>query len=400
MKTLIATLLATAAGSSFAFAPTAALNHDPATYRNATQKAAADYKVAATKCNAMSGNDKEVCLAEAKASRARTEADAFARYNTSDEGKAKAKARVADADYTLAKAKCGAMSGAEKDSCLNNAKSVHTAALADAKSGGGSFGATGSSGSETVVAGTSDAKAAKAQQKCEQLSGDPRTGCLVQTGKSPAAAAAATGKEVANRTENATDHAADKTRVVAATAAEKTKELAQTTVEKTKEVAHTVAQKTETAVDRAGEKSREVASTAAQKTENTMERAGDKTRQAASTAAHKTENAMETAGEKTRDTAATVADKADGATDAAAAKGRTAANKTEVAASDTAITTKVKANLLKEPELKSMGIHVETEKGVVMLSGFVDSKAEADKALRVAKQTEGVTNVKSAIKVK
>jgi osmotically-inducible protein OsmY len=47
-----------------------------------------------------------------------------------------------------------------------------------------------------------------------------------------------------------------------------------------------------------------------------------------------------------------------------------------------------------------MGIHVETEKGVVMLSGFVDSKAEADKALRVAKQTEGVTNVKSAIKVK
>jgi osmotically-inducible protein OsmY len=60
----------------------------------------------------------------------------------------------------------------------------------------------------------------------------------------------------------------------------------------------------------------------------------------------------------------------------------------------------VKANLLKEPDLKSMGIHVETEKGTVMLSGFVDSKAEADKAVKVAKDVEGVTTVKSAIKVK
>jgi osmotically-inducible protein OsmY len=47
-----------------------------------------------------------------------------------------------------------------------------------------------------------------------------------------------------------------------------------------------------------------------------------------------------------------------------------------------------------------MAIHVETEKGVVMLSGFVDSKAEAAKAVRVAKGIQGVTSVKSAIKVK
>jgi hyperosmotically inducible periplasmic protein len=400
MKTLIAVLLATAAGSSFAFTPTAALNHDPATYRNMTQKAAADFKTAAAKCNAMSGNDKDVCLAEAQAARARSEADAFAKYNSSDEGKAKSRARVADADYALAKAKCGAMSGADKDNCLNNAKSVHTAALADTRQGRDGVSATGSSGSGTVVAGTSDAKADRATQKCEQLSGDSRTGCLVQTGKSPVAAAAATGKEVANRTENATENAADKTRAAAGATAEKTKELAQTTAEKSKEVGHTVAQKTETAVDRAGEKSRELASTAAQKTENAMDRAGDKTRQAASTAARKTENAMETAGEKTRDTAATVANKADAATDAAAANSRAAAQKTEVAAADTAITTKVKANLLKEPDLKSMGIHVETEKGVVMLSGFVDSRVEADKAVRVAKETDGVSKVKSAIKVK
>jgi hyperosmotically inducible protein len=47
-----------------------------------------------------------------------------------------------------------------------------------------------------------------------------------------------------------------------------------------------------------------------------------------------------------------------------------------------------------------MAIHVETEKGVVMLSGFVETKAEADKAVKAAKEVEGVTSVKSAIKVK
>jgi osmotically-inducible protein OsmY len=161
-----------------------------------------------------------------------------------------------------------------------------------------------------------------------------------------------------------------------------------------------VAEKTENTMERAGEKTRDVASTAVQKTDNALERAGDKTRQAASTAANKTENAVERAGEKTRDTASTAVDKADNATERAAANTREAGSKTAIAASDTALTTKVKASLLKEPDLKSLGIHVETEKGVVMLSGFVESKAEAEKALRVAKSVDGVTKVKSAIKVK
>jgi osmotically-inducible protein OsmY len=90
----------------------------------------------------------------------------------------------------------------------------------------------------------------------------------------------------------------------------------------------------------------------------------------------------------------------DRAGDETADKTHDAAGKTRVAASDTAITTKVKAGLVKEPNLDSLGIHVETEKGVVMLSGFVNSKEEADKAVKVAKGVDGVNKVKSAIKVK
>lgn len=379
MKTLIATLLAGAASASFAAAPTAALNHDPATYRNVTAKAAADYKAATARCNGMSGNDKDVCVAEAKAARARAESDAVAKYNNTEQGRAKARAKLAEADYDVAKAKCGAMSGADKDTCMSNAKSVHTAALADAKSGRDT--ATGSSGTGEMVAGSGNPAAARAIDKCEKAGGGDRTGCVIDN-KGQATT-------LANKADSATERAADRTRDAAATVGEKTRAAAATAAEKTKEVARTAVDKT-----------KQVAATAADKTENAMERAGEKTREVASTTAQKTDNAMERAGDRTRDNAAAVADKADGATDKAAANTRDAGARTAVAASDTAITTKVKAGLLKEPDLKSLGIHVETEKGVVMLSGFVESKAEADKAVKVAKGVDGVTSVKSAIKVK
>lgn len=128
---------------------------------------------------------------------------------------------------------------------------------------------------------------------------------------------------------------------------------------------------------------------AAHKTKDVAHTAVEKTRATASTVAQKTENMMDRAGDKTR-----------AATSSTAAATERAAGKTAAVAADSVITTKVKASIFAEPELKSMGLHVETEKGVVMLSGFVNSKAEADKAIAAAKSVEGVTSVKSAIKVK
>jgi hyperosmotically inducible protein len=405
MKTLLATLLATAAGATFAAAPTAALNHDPATYRNVSQKAATEYKAATAKCDAKSGNDKDVCMAEAKAARARTESDAIAKYNNSEKGRAGARSKVAEADYEVAKAKCDARSGAEKDSCMDNAKSVRTAALADAKAGRDGSTAAGASGSAGLIASTDtkDPVKAAAVAKCEQAAGNSNTGCLVDSKGNVTTMAA--------RAENATERAADKTKDAAATATEKTKDVAATAADKTKAVASTVAEKTKEVASAVVDKTKAAASTVGQKTENALEGAGERTRAAGATIAQKTENAAENVGDKTRqaaanarentkDAAATAAAKTDNATDRAADKTRDAGRTTAVAASDTALTTKVKANLLAQPELKSLGIHVETEKGVVMLSGFVESKAEADKAVKAAKATEGVTSVKSAIKVK
>ncbi|MDD2775892.1 MAG: BON domain-containing protein [Gallionella sp.] len=67
---------------------------------------------------------------------------------------------------------------------------------------------------------------------------------------------------------------------------------------------------------------------------------------------------------------------------------------------DTVITTKVKAAILNEPTLKSSEINVETFKGAVQLSGFVNSNVEINKAAEVTRTVTGVRSVKNDIRHK
>jgi len=67
---------------------------------------------------------------------------------------------------------------------------------------------------------------------------------------------------------------------------------------------------------------------------------------------------------------------------------------------DTVITTKVKSAILNEPTLKSAEINVETFKGVVQLSGFVNSQADIDKAASLARSVKGAVSVKNDMRLK
>ncbi len=67
---------------------------------------------------------------------------------------------------------------------------------------------------------------------------------------------------------------------------------------------------------------------------------------------------------------------------------------------DSVITTKVKAAIFNEPTLKVAEINVETFKGVVQLSGFVNSPTAANKAVELARRVGGVKSVKDDIRVK
>ena len=68
---------------------------------------------------------------------------------------------------------------------------------------------------------------------------------------------------------------------------------------------------------------------------------------------------------------------------------------------DSTITTKVKAKLATEKIASLAHISVDTDNnGAVVLTGNVQSQAEADKAVAIAKGTEGVSAVTSKLQVK
>jgi len=62
--------------------------------------------------------------------------------------------------------------------------------------------------------------------------------------------------------------------------------------------------------------------------------------------------------------------------------------------------TKVKAEIFGDDSLKSSEINVETFKGVVQLSGFVNSQADIDRAVTLARGVKGVTSVKNDMRLK
>lgn len=67
---------------------------------------------------------------------------------------------------------------------------------------------------------------------------------------------------------------------------------------------------------------------------------------------------------------------------------------------DSYITTKVKAAILADSSLKVAQINVETYKGVVQLSGFVNTQDAVNRAGEVARGVTGVKSVKNDIRIK
>lgn len=67
---------------------------------------------------------------------------------------------------------------------------------------------------------------------------------------------------------------------------------------------------------------------------------------------------------------------------------------------DAAITTKVKAEFVRDETVKALQVNVDTFKGVVQLSGFVDTAAQKARAGEIARAVNGVTDVQNKIDVK
>jgi hyperosmotically inducible protein len=125
------------------------------------------------------------------------------------------------------------------------------------------------------------------------------------------------------------------------------------------------------------------------KSEGTIGRAEDKTEAAAKKTGHATKTAAEKTGDAVKGTSGTVAKDTESA---AKATGRYL--------SDAEITAAVKTKLAADSGVHSMDVHVDTDKGVVTLTGSVPSDAEKTNAVHIARKTMGVKQVVDKLTVK
>ncbi|MEO8070916.1 MAG: BON domain-containing protein [Acidobacteriota bacterium] len=173
----------------------------------------------------------------------------------------------------------------------------------------------------------------------------------------------------------------DKSKSKIGEAAEKTGDALGTAAKATGKAVGTAARKTGEAIGVGAEKTADATAKAADKTKSATAKAGDKTADATEKAGARTKDATEKAGDKTKE-------KMSGADDNAGA-----------AMSDAAITAAVKTKLLGDGTTPGLKIDVDTDGGIVTLSGDVSTAAAHLDALRLARGTKGVTRVVDKITV-
>jgi hypothetical protein len=104
-----------------------------ANYTQAVKDADAQYKTAKQACSSLSGNAKDICVAEAKSKHNVAKADAEAAYKHTAKARESARVVNAQAVYNVAIEKCDDLAGNRKDVCVKEAKSDLVKGKANAK---------------------------------------------------------------------------------------------------------------------------------------------------------------------------------------------------------------------------------------------------------------------------
>ncbi|MDO8772871.1 MAG: hypothetical protein Q7K57_30055 [Burkholderiaceae bacterium] len=144
-----------------------------ADYKTAKANISADYKADKNACASLAGNNKDVCIEEAKAKEKIANAEIKYNYTGKASDKNKMLQVQAKSAYAVAKEKCDDQGGNAKSVCVKEAKAAETKALADAKLGKQIAEARKDGAQEKI-----DADYKVAVQKCDALSGDAKASCL------------------------------------------------------------------------------------------------------------------------------------------------------------------------------------------------------------------------------
>ena len=190
MSKLMISLMA-AAGIAFAGAAHAA--NDATTMSRDQYKAEKDrieaaYKSDKDACKSQTGNAKDVCEKEAKGKEKVAKADLEAQYKNTDKARYDARVAKADAAYDVSKEKCDDLKGNDKDVCVKEAKAAYTKSKADAKVARVSneqMARTSTTNTSKVSdtkrearEDTREAQYKVAKEKCDALSGNAKDKCV------------------------------------------------------------------------------------------------------------------------------------------------------------------------------------------------------------------------------
>lgn len=194
-------LIVAAIAGAFALSAFAASAMTSTEYNAQKSRLEADYKVAKEKCNGLTANTKDICQAEVKGQHEVAIADLKATYKPTDKAQYDARVAKADAQYKVAKEKCDDLKGNDKDVCVKQAKADYTKAKADAKvakavrtehttTAAATTAATQGSTSksvEKVIDAKRDANLDKrdadynvAKEKCDAMAGQAKDNCISQ----------------------------------------------------------------------------------------------------------------------------------------------------------------------------------------------------------------------------
>jgi len=93
-----------------------------------------EYKADRKACDAMKGNARDVCVEQAKGKEKVARAELDYKQDASERHRGKVEQAKADAQYAVAKEKCDDLAGEQKDACVKDAKAAKARADADVKS--------------------------------------------------------------------------------------------------------------------------------------------------------------------------------------------------------------------------------------------------------------------------
>ena len=144
-----------------------------ASYQYAMDTAEAAYDAAKSQCDAMAGVPHDICVANARAARIRIEEEATAAHKNTLAAYTQARMRIATAFHERDKTRCETLVGNEREVCLAQAKATLVTLQADARADRKAIEARLDANDAKI-----EAEYRVALQKCDAFAGAVKDGCV------------------------------------------------------------------------------------------------------------------------------------------------------------------------------------------------------------------------------